>query len=89
MHQYEYVWMTHRLPTLDPEAVNLGIQLDAERGRLPQGEWVCRALARAVEERRRRNAVLALADLLAPNAPAADVDRILDDIEGIARVETR
>ena len=75
--------MSHRLQVLVPEELDARISKAATRGRLSKGEWVRRALEKALEEGtrvdvRRDDPVRRLASL---DAPTADVEDMLNEID--------
>jgi metal-responsive CopG/Arc/MetJ family transcriptional regulator len=71
--------MSHRLQVLVPEKLDARITKAAQRGRMSKGEWVRRALERALAEPRQPvDPVETLAGL---GAPTADIDEMLAEIE--------
>lgn len=71
--------MSHRLQVLLPEGLAARVQKAAERSRLSRSAWVRRVIERALEdERAARDPLTALSGL---NAPTADIDRMLSEIE--------
>ena len=71
--------MSHRLQILVPEKLDAAIRKAAERRRFSKGEWVRQVLAKALEEEQRiPDPVERLASL---EAPTADVDQMLKEIE--------
>jgi len=71
--------MSHRLQVLIPEALDLKIRQAAERERISKGEWVRRAMARALLEK--QGSKSALAELLALDAPTGDIEQMIQEIE--------
>jgi hypothetical protein len=71
--------MSHRLQVLVPEALDARISKAAQRQRVSKGEWVRRALERALSEGPR--AADPLEKLAALGAPTADIDQMLAEIE--------
>lgn len=71
--------MSHRLQILVPEALDARIRQAAQRERVSKGEWVRRVIERALEEKRPSRSPLA--GLLSLDAPTADVDSMLEEIE--------
>ena len=59
----------HRLQVLVTDALAARLRQAAERQRVSQGEWVRRALERA------------LAELASLDAPTADLEQMLEEIE--------
>lgn len=71
--------MSHRLQVLIPEPLDAAIAKAAQRRRYSKGEWVRRALERALaEEPASGDPLRRLASL---NAPTADIDQMLAEIE--------
>lgn len=75
--------MSHRLQVLIPEELDARIRKAAQRLRISKGEWVRRAIeaalrARAAEQGLDRDPLARLASL---DAPTADIDQMLDEIE--------
>lgn len=71
--------MSHRLQVLIPEGLDARVTKAAQRGRVSKGEWVRRAIERALEER--PQGADPLERLQALGAPTADVDQMLAEIE--------
>jgi hypothetical protein len=71
--------MSHRLQILVPEQIAAAIRKAAERRKVSSGEWVRRAIERSLAED--RPAKDALARLSALEAPTADIDQMLAEIE--------
>ena len=71
--------MSHRLQVLVPEQLEARIRKDAQRRRISKGEWVRQVIERALAEQ----AVVSdpLSRLAALEAPTADIDRMLAEIE--------
>jgi hypothetical protein len=71
--------MSHRLQVLIPENLNGKLVKAAQRNRISKGEWVRRALEESVSTRKSNEDPLArLASL---NAPTADIDQMLSEID--------
>lgn len=71
--------MSHRLQVLIPPSLDARIGKAAARRNLSKGEWVRRAIERALKED--RGAVDPLDKLSSLSAPTADVDQMLAEIE--------
>lgn len=71
--------MSHRLQVLIPESVDARIRKAAQRSGLSKGEWVRRAIERALAER--QAAEDPLERLARLGAPTADIDQMLAEIE--------
>jgi hypothetical protein len=67
------------LQVLVPKSLDLRIRQAAERERVSKGEWVRRAIERALAEKRPSKS--ALAGLLSLDAPTGDIGQMLDEIE--------
>ena len=71
--------MTHRLQVLVPERLDARVRKAAQLGRMSKGEWVRRAIERALDN------PLAAPDPLARlgglGAPTGDIDQMLAEIE--------
>lgn len=79
--------MSHRLQVLIPERLDAAIRKAAQRKRTSKGEWVRRAIQRALtEEREAGDPVARLASL---EAPTADIDEMLEQIEAGRQTEAR
>jgi len=70
--------MSHRLQVLVPEPLDAAIRKAAQRRRMSKGEWVRRAVERVLAEERSADP---LAELAALDAPTANVDDMLAEIE--------
>lgn len=73
--------MSYRLQVLIPEEMDQRIRKAARRLQVSKGEWVRRAIDRALASDRageEADPVRALADL---GGPTGDIERMLDDIE--------
>lgn len=75
--------MSHRLQVLIPEQLDAKIEKAAQRSRTSKGAWVRKAIEDALERRpagepRGSDALARLASL---NAPTADVDDMIGEIE--------
>ena len=71
--------MSHRLQVLIPEGLDVAIRKAAQRRRCSKGEWVRRALKRALASD--RDAADPLGRLLALDAPTGDIEQMLAEIE--------
>ena len=71
--------MSHRLQVLIPEGLDARVTKAAQRRRLSKGEWVRRAIERALVEGPRE--VDALERLESLGAPTGDVEQMLAEIE--------
>jgi metal-responsive CopG/Arc/MetJ family transcriptional regulator len=71
--------MSNRLQVLIPEQLDAELRKAASRRRISKGEWVRRAIDRALEEE--RSAGDPLAALAALEGPTGDVDQLLAEIE--------
>ena len=65
--------MSHRLQVLIPEELDMQLREAARRNCVSKGEWVRHVLRRSVDP------VTRLASL---NAPTADIEQVLSEIEG-------
>jgi hypothetical protein len=72
--------MSHRLQVLVPEGLDSRIRKAAARSRLSKGEWVRRAIERALESPADA-AGDPLARLAGLNGPTGDIDQMLAEIE--------
>ena len=71
--------MSHRLQVLVPERLEARVRKASQRGRISQGEWVRRAIERALaEDGATPDPLMQLAGL---GAPTADIDQMLAEIE--------
>ncbi|MBE7485664.1 MAG: ribbon-helix-helix protein, CopG family [Polyangiaceae bacterium] len=71
--------MSHRLQVLVPEKLDARITKAAQRSRMSKGEWVRRALERALAEPRQPSDPVE--QLAALGAPTANIDEMLSEIE--------
>ncbi|HET7321395.1 MAG TPA: CopG family transcriptional regulator [Longimicrobiaceae bacterium] len=71
--------MSYRLQVLLPDDLAARIRTAAERSRVSGGEWVRRAVLRALAEERAASDPLAA--LSALDAPTADLEQMLAEIE--------
>jgi hypothetical protein len=71
--------MSSRLQVLVSPALDARIRKAAQRNRLSKGEWVRRAVERALDSR--EAAVDPVAKLAALGAPTADIGQMLAEIE--------
>jgi hypothetical protein len=70
---------THRLQVLIPRGLQARLAKAAQRARISQGEWVRRAIEKALRER--TNPADPLATLSSLGAPTADIEQMLAEIE--------
>ncbi|MCK6532262.1 MAG: ribbon-helix-helix protein, CopG family [Polyangiaceae bacterium] len=71
--------MSHRLQVLVPDKLDARVTKAAQRARMSKGEWVRRAIERALAEpRQAADPVEKLAGL---GAPTADIEEMLAEIE--------
>lgn len=71
--------MSYRLQVLIPSSLATRLRKAAERKRISRGEWVRRAIERALsDERAAADPVEALSAL---EAPTADIEQMLTEIE--------
>lgn len=68
-----------RLQVLIPDSLDARLRKAAERSRVSRGEWVRRALERALAEE--RAAVDPVSALAALDAPTGDIEQMLTEIE--------
>ena len=73
--------MSHRLQVLIPEDLNMQLRKAAQRNRVSKGEWVRRALRQSVVPAKRGKASDPVARLASLNAPTADIQQMLSEIE--------
>jgi hypothetical protein len=74
--------MSHRLQVLVPPQLDAKIRKAAQRSRVSKGEWVRRVLSEAVRNPNLRGAGAdPISRLAALNAPTADIDQMLAEIE--------
>jgi metal-responsive CopG/Arc/MetJ family transcriptional regulator len=75
--------MSHRLQVLIPEKLNVRIEKVAQRKRMSKGAWVRKAIEDALEGRDHGNLERPdpLARLASLNAPTADIDDMIAEIE--------
>jgi hypothetical protein len=71
--------MSYRLQVLIPEELNARVKKAAQRSSISKGEWVRRAIERALDEGRRE--VDPLARMASLNAPTGDIEQMLAEIE--------
>ena len=71
--------MSHRLQVLVPENLDQRIRTAAQRSRISKGEWVRRALERILSEE--HSVPDPLAKLASLDAPTADIEQMLEEIE--------
>jgi hypothetical protein len=74
--------MSHRLQVLSPPELDAQLEKAAQRNRVSKGEWVRRALREAVRRSSNRKAGGdAVARLGSLNAPTADIEQMLAEID--------
>ena len=73
--------MSHRLQVLIPEDLDMQLRKAAQRNRVSKGEWVRRALRQSIAPAKRGKASDPVARLASLNAPTADIEQMLSDIE--------
>jgi hypothetical protein len=73
--------MSHRLQVLIPEDLDMQLRKAAQRNRVSKGEWVRRALRLSVVPAKRGKASDPVARLASLNAPTADIEQMLSEIE--------
>jgi hypothetical protein len=71
--------MSHRLQVLIPERLDARVRKASQRSRISKGEWVRRAIERALAED--GSTPDPLAQLAGLGAPTADIDQMLAEIE--------
>lgn len=71
--------MSHRLQVLIPESLEMSLRKAAQRSRVSKGEWVRRAIERALADE--REAGDPLSRLASLEAPTGDVEQMLAEIE--------
>ncbi len=71
--------MSHRLQVLIPEELDARVRKASQRCRISKGEWVRRAIERTLAE----DGATAepLSQLASLEAPTADIDQMLEEIE--------
>lgn len=69
----------YRLQVLITDALAARVRTAAERARVSQGEWVRRAMERVLREE--RPSADPFAELASLDAPTADIDQMLAEIE--------
>jgi hypothetical protein len=73
--------MSHRLQVLVPEELDLRLRKAAQRNRMSKGEWVRRALRESVMSAKLGRTSDPVARLASLNAPTADIEQMLSEIE--------
>jgi len=74
--------MSHRLQVLIPAELDAQLDKAAQRSRVSKGEWVRRALRKALRtESRRKTGSDPLTRLASLKAPTAEIDQMLSEIE--------
>jgi hypothetical protein len=73
--------MSHRLQVLIPEDLDVQLRKAAQRNRVSKGEWVRRALRQSIVPAKRGKASDPVARLASLNAPTADIEQMLSEIE--------
>ena len=71
--------MSHRLQVLIPERLDMRVRKAAQRARVSKGEWVRRALEKALSDP--SGSVDPLGRLASLGAPTGDIDQMLAEIE--------
>ena len=71
--------MSHRLQVLIPESLDMAIRKAAERRGASKGEWVRRAIERALAEEQKFDDPVARLALL--DGPTADIEQMLGEID--------
>lgn len=71
--------MSQRLQILIPEGLDTRLRKAAQRARMSKGEWVRRAIERALADQ--RTAADPLTELSSLRAPTADLEQMLAEIE--------
>jgi hypothetical protein len=73
--------MSHRLQVLIPEDLDMQLRKAAQRNRVSKGEWVRRALRQSVIPAKTGKASDPVARLASLEAPTADIEQMLSEIE--------
>ena len=73
--------MSHRLQVLIPEELDRQLRKAVQRSRVSKGEWVRRALRQSVVAARMGRTSDPVARLASLNAPTADIEQMLSEIE--------
>ena len=73
--------MSHRLQVLIPEDLDMQLRKAAHRNRVSKGEWVRRALRQSVVPAKRGRTSDPVARLASLNAPTADIEQMLSEVE--------
>jgi hypothetical protein len=73
--------MSHRLQVLIPEDLDMQLRKAAQRNRVSKGEWVRRALRQSIVPAKRGTTSDPVARLASLNAPTADIEHMLSEIE--------
>ncbi|MCC6588499.1 MAG: antitoxin [Bryobacterales bacterium] len=74
--------MSHRLQVLISTELDLQLRKAAQRKRMSKGEWVRRTLSESLRQAQHTGAVVdPLARLSSLDAPTADIDAMIRDIE--------
>jgi hypothetical protein len=73
--------MSNRLQVLIPPELDARIEKAAQRNRVSKGEWVRRAIELSLNAGTRARGKDSLDRLASLNAPTADVDQMLEEIE--------
>ena len=73
--------MSHRLQVLIPEDLDMQLRKAAQRNRVSKGEWVRRALRQSLAPAKRSKTSDPVARLASLNAPTADIEQMLSEIE--------
>jgi hypothetical protein len=81
MYSYEYIHMSYRLQVLIPEEMDARLRKAARRARESKGAWVRRAIEERLAQESGAGREDPLGALLSLEAPTADIDEMLDEIE--------
>jgi hypothetical protein len=73
--------MSHRLQVLIPDDLDAKVSKAAQRRRVSKGEWVRQAILDSLRGSKSKSASGTLARLRSLNAPTADIDQMLSEIE--------
>ena len=77
--------MSHRLQVLIPPELDAKLTKAAQRGRVSKGEWVRRVLQESLRTSGSQGSSDPLARLQSLNAPTADIEQMLREIEAERR----
>ena len=73
--------MSHRLQVLIPKELDARLRKAAQGSRLSKSEWVRRALRQSITPAKRGKTSDPVARLASLNAPTADIEEMLSEIE--------